>query len=492
MTTSIRPTSRLGPYEVGPKIGGGGMATVFLGRRVEGAPDCEVVAIKVIKGELAEKSTFVHMFLDEAKILSRLSHPKIIETRHFGITEQARFIAMELLLGRSLMDAWDVCVAKEARVPLDIAAHIALSIAEALVHAHDLTDDDGKPLNIVHRDVNPTNVFLTYDGKVKLIDFGLVKAEGRVTKSAEGVVKGKVPYLSPEQVAEQPIDRRTDIYALGATLWEMTTGKRLFKRDTDLETIRAIRAQEIPDPRTIFDGLYPDALYAIVSRALQREPSARYANAEEMAVELRAFLKKHGRKAPMEETIASWLEELFPGENARQTAWLAKVSGMRVKPRYTMRPPAPLAEVPADRMSATSFDEPEEPVVSLVPPPPMPLPKIDQVTITESAPPSATMPSLSPEADSPLTRASDPGPKAVTVAAPLPPVEKHVAQERVNEKRVAEEPLGPLPRRKKPVSDPPADPKDPAPKPSYVRAGVVLVVTIALLGGALWWLGQPH
>lgn len=431
------------------------MATVFLGRRVEGAPDGEMVAIKVMKDELAQNSSFVHMFLDEAKILSRLSHPTIIETRHFGITEQERFIAMELLLGRSLMDAWDVCAAKETRVPLDIAAHIALSVADALTHAHDLTDDAGKPLNIIHRDVNPTNVFLTYDGHVKLIDFGLVKAEGRVTKSAEGVVKGKVPYLSPEQVAEKPIDRRTDIYALGATLWEMTTGKRLFKRDTDLATIQAIRAQEIPDPRTIVDGLYPDALFAIVDRALQRDPAARYATAEEMAVDLRAFLKKHGRKSPIEDVLSSWLEELFPGERARQNAWLAKVSGMRTKPRFTMRPPVPLAEVPIDRQSTTTFDEADEPVVSVVAAPP---------------PPSATLPSVEKTTDEPITRASDPGPKAVTVVEPP-------------------EPLGPLPRKTKAVEPPPA-PEVEAPPRSMVRAVVVLAFTIAAAAGFLWWLGH--
>lgn len=455
MSTSLRPTSRLGPYELGPKIGGGGMATVFLGRRVEGAPDGEMVAIKLMKDELAHDKSFVHMFLDEAKILSRLSHPTIIETRDFGVTEHERFIAMELLLGRSLMDAWDVCAAKETRVPLDIAGHIALSIADALTHAHDLTDDDGKPLNIIHRDVNPTNVFLTYDGHVKLIDFGLVKAEGRVTKSAEGVVKGKVPYLSPEQVAEKPIDRRTDIYALGATLWEMTTGKRLFKRDTDLATIQAIRAQEIPDPRTIVDGLYPDALFAIVDRALKRDPADRYPTAEEMTVDLRAFLKKHGRKTPMEEVLSSWLEELFPGERAKQNAWLAKVSGMRTKPRFTMRPPVPLAEVPIDRQSTTTFEQADEPVVSVVPAPP---------------PPSATMPSVEKATDEPITRASDPGPKAVTVVEPA-------------------EPLGPLPRKKK-TAEPPPEPEAEAPRTSMVRAVIVLAVTIAAAAGFFWWLGR--
>jgi serine/threonine-protein kinase len=490
LTPSIRPTSRLGPYEVGPKIGGGGMATVFLGRRVEGAPDGEIVAIKVIKDELAQQSTFVHMFLDEAKILSRLSHPRIIETRHFGVTEQARFIAMELLLGRSLMDAWDVCHSRETRVPLDLAAYIALAIADALTHAHDLKGEEGKPLNLIHRDVNPTNVFLTYDGEVKLIDFGLAKAEGRVTKSAEGVVKGKVPYLSPEQVAEQPIDRRTDIYALGATIWEMTTGKRLFKRDTDLETIRAIRAQEIPDPRTIAPGLYPDALHAIVDRALQRDPAARYATAEEMAADLRAFLTKHGRKAPMPEILSSWLEELFPGEHARQKAWLAKVSGMRAKPRYTMRPPVPLAEVPSDRGSATMLDEADEPVVSLVPPPNVPLPKIELPPLEETKPkeelavdarPSVTLASEAAPRESEPT--DDPAEK-VTVAPRISPPPEPPKKKRIEAGSTTDA----LVNAKAPDEEPTASKKPPS--PSLGRALVVLVVTLAIAGGFYWWIGK--
>ncbi len=472
------------------------MATVFLGRRVEGAPDGEIVAIKVIKDELAQQSTFIHMFLDEAKILSRLSHPRIIETRHFGVTEQARFIAMELLLGRSLMDAWDVCHSRETRVPLDLAAYIALAMADALTHAHDLAGEDGKPLNLVHRDVNPTNVFLTYDGAVKLIDFGLAKAEGRVTKSAEGVVKGKVPYLSPEQVAERPIDRRTDIYALGATLWEMTTGKRLFKRDTDLETIRAIRAQDVPDPRTIAPGLYPDALHAIVERALQREPDARYATAEDMAVDLRAFLKKHGRKTPMPEVLASWLEELFPGEHARQKAWLAKVSGMRAKPRFTMRPPVPLAEVPADRLGATNLDEADEPVVSLVPPPNVPLPKIELPPV-ESVPPEPPKKEPEPKpdarpsvtlasADAVRERESDPSddPAAkVTVAPRVSPVPEPPKKTKKIEAGSTTEALVNARAEETPASTKP-------PTPSLARAFVVLVVTVAIAGGFYWWLGR--
>jgi serine/threonine protein kinase len=343
--------SQLGPYDVGPKIGGGGMATVYVGRRrkashVERDVDegSDVVAIKVIRDELADDTHYVHMFLDEAKVLSRLSHPDIIVTRDFGIAEDVRFIAMELLLGRSLIDVFERAKETDVRMPLDLAELIALRVARALDYAHGL--------QVIHRDVNPTNIFLTYDGRVKLIDFGLAKSVGRLAKSGEGIVKGKIPYLSPEQIDEKPFDHRADIYALGATLWEITAGRRLFKRATDVETIQAIRAQDIPDPRTFVDGLYPDALWTIVRRALERDPAARYPTAEAMAQDLAALLDKHGRKTDMSVVLASWLEELFPGERAKQEAWLAKVSAVHVP--TTMAPPAPVAEVPAPESAPVS------------------------------------------------------------------------------------------------------------------------------------------
>ena len=458
---------------------------MFIGRKVDGTGD-DIVALKLIKDELIDKPGYVDMFLDEAKILLRLSHPHIIETREAGIAEHARFIAMELLLGRTLMDAWDICAERESRVPLDVAAYIASCVASALQHAHTLADADGKPLRIIHRDVNPTNVFLTYDGRVKLIDFGLAKAEGRISQSAEGVVKGKVPYLSPEQIAEAPIDHRTDIYALGATLWEMTTGRRLFKRDSDLETIKAIRAQEIPDPRSIVDGIYPDALFHIVDKALKRDPAERYGSAVEMRADLDAFVQKHGRKTPMPDVLSGWLEELFPGERSKQEAWLDKVTHIKTKTRLTMRPPAPLAAVPPDGPSVAILEgeqtetEVEPPVEAVREPAlaatlqsaesplqPRPAPEI---ATPEPAPvaekPAEVAPAPVPKRDSPR-----PPPAAPVEAAPKPATKKATP---------AKEPA--------PIEAAPP-PAETAPPRSMGRAIVALLLTAAALAAIAWYLG---
>ncbi len=363
MLSSAAVTSlpvRLGPFEVGAKIGGGGMASVYVGRRVSGEPADEIVAIKVIRDDLADDKKYVAMFLDEAKILSRLSHPDIIRTRDYGVDGDTRFIAMELLLGRSLLDAFDRSKEVGKRMPHDLAAFVALRVAEALHYAHALKSESGEPLHVIHRDVNPTNVFVTYGGRVKLIDFGLAKSAARLSESGEGVVKGKVPYLSPEQIEEKPFDHRTDLYTLGATLWEMTTGRRLFKRDNDVETIRAIRDHDIPDARKIVED-YPDALWSIVVHALARNPDDRYESGGAMATDLSAFLEKHGRKGDLEAELAAWIEELFPGERAKQEAWLDEVSAVPASPpsTRTMAPPAPIAEVPSK--SELPKDEEEEP-----------------------------------------------------------------------------------------------------------------------------------
>jgi serine/threonine-protein kinase len=174
---------------------------------------------------------------------------------------------------------------------------------------------------VIHRDANPSNILVGYDGRVKLIDFGLARSKRRRTKSTQGVVKGKVTYLSPEQVKLREIDHRSDVYTLGATLWEMTTGRRLWKRATELETVRAIEAGVVPDPTELVPG-YPEDLWAIVWEALMPQPDHRYADAAAMAADLEAFVARRSGDEGMTERAASHVEELFPGERTKREAWV--------------------------------------------------------------------------------------------------------------------------------------------------------------------------
>jgi serine/threonine-protein kinase len=322
------------------KIAGGGMATVYLGRARTPKGDVRLAAVKVIRHELRRDDRFVKMFLDEAKVLSRLTHPNIAATYEYGTDDEQHFIAMELLVGRTLADVWNACKERKVALRLDHAAWIAARVADALHHAHELTDEEGAPLHVIHRDVNPSNVFLTFDGEVKLFDFGLAKSKGGRDASSTGIIKGKLPYLSPEQVSQMPLDRRSDIYMLGTTLWEMTTMRRLFKRDDDAETIMAVRAGLVPDPRATV-RTYPEELWHIVRRALRRDRDERYPTAAELAADLDAFVSEKSGDEDMQLLGGAILDALFPGEREKRALWLRSANVQRKEtPRATMPPPA--------------------------------------------------------------------------------------------------------------------------------------------------------
>jgi serine/threonine protein kinase len=317
---------QLGRFEVLEPLATGGMATIHVGRAKDAEGAARLYALKVTKTELVSDPHYVDMFKDEAQILSRLSHPNIVETVEASVDERHAFIAMELLLGRSLADLGDEQARRGERMAFDLAAWVCARVADALHYAHHAKDEEGAPLALVHRDANPSNILVTYDGRVKLIDFGLAKARRRATKSASGIVKGKVPYLSPEQIKERAIDHRSDLYTLGATLWELTTGRRLWKRDTDVATVLAIRDGRVPDPTEIVPD-YPEELWAIAWEALMPQQDARYADAATMSKDLDAFARRASgkQKQKMGARAAALIEELFPGERAEREAWAERL-----------------------------------------------------------------------------------------------------------------------------------------------------------------------
>jgi serine/threonine-protein kinase len=455
-----KPPSKLGRFEVGAKIGGGGMATVYLGRHLHEDGTEQLVALKVMRDELAHDEQFIAMFVDEAKILARLSHPNVIQTLEFGVEDHS-FIAMELLNGRTISDAYDTLKDTGDKFDFGTAAWICARVAEGLHSAHELVDEEGQPLSVIHRDVNPTNIFVTYSGEVKLIDFGLARARVRMSKSAEGIVKGKIPYLAPEQAQGKTIDRRIDIYALGTTLWEMCSMKRLFKRDNDVDTLRAIQAAAVPDLRKEFQD-FPEALWKVIDLSLKIDRDERYATAEEMRTDLDAFARTNGPHGPR---VAALVSKLWPGAEARQAKWLHDAAAIR---EGTMTPPAPVPiasssmlenEGPRKLPSSQSHQRVDVPIA-----------KIEMPKSETPAPPS-----VSPDEESaPISRRppSVRPPSRRSISVKPPPVEEKKPEEAKAEAKSEPKPepkSEPKPEKKSKKSAPPPPKSDPKSDPEVSK-----------------------
>ena len=297
---------RFGKYLIVGEIAIGGMAEVFLGvhRGPEGFQ--KAVVIKRVLPAYSGNPSFVHMFVDEARIAARLEHPNIVRTYEFGEAEGQYFTAMEYLPGEDLARVLDKLVFARQQMPLHFAAGIVANVCAGLHFAHQLTDTSGRPMSLIHRDVNPANVIVTYSGEVKLIDFGVAKTTTSETQT--GTIKGKVAYMSPEQLLARGVDQRSDVFSTGVVLWELLTGRPLFLRDSEAATMYAI----MNDPMRVPSRLRPEIpreLDAICMRALARTPADRYDTAEEMGMDLERFLatqpRYDGRGA------ARMLEDLF-------------------------------------------------------------------------------------------------------------------------------------------------------------------------------------
>jgi hypothetical protein len=301
------PFEHLGDYDVVAPISEGRMASVWLARSST-HPE-QFVALKVIRSEHGRNKDFAATFVDEVGLASRLAHPNIVSVRGARCDGEQHFLVMELLRGPSLLEVWKTAHAQGKRLPWEVVAWIGARVADALHYAHELVDETGKALQVVHRDVSPANILLTREGIPKLIDFGLAKARNRIASTAFGVVKGKLAYLAPEQTLGKPADRRSDIFALGVTLWETSLDRRLFFDDTDVEMIRRVREADVPDPTTLLDG-YPRALADAILRALAPDPNDRWQTAAQLRDALDAFLTSAGHAVDAS-TVRTLLAELF-------------------------------------------------------------------------------------------------------------------------------------------------------------------------------------
>lgn len=265
-------------YEKIAELATGGMATVYFGRvRTAGGLE-QRVAIKEMLPHLAKSAEFVRMFFDEARLASRIHHPNVVAT--LGMTEEngAHALVLEYVEGPSLQQIMKYLAERGGMMPLDIALRIFIDILAGLHAAHELLDEEGRPLNLVHRDVTPQNMLVGTDGITKITDFGIARAESRLSTTRTGSVKGKVPYMSPEQVKSLPVDRRTDIYAAGVMLWEMLTTQRLVQGETDIAMIYQVTERDATNPRE-WNPSIPEPLAAVCMKALEKKAELRFATA---------------------------------------------------------------------------------------------------------------------------------------------------------------------------------------------------------------------
>jgi len=281
-------------YKVLERIAAGGMAEVFRAESAGLEGFKKLVAIKRVLPHLSEKKQFIGMFLDEARVCAHLSHSNCVQVFDIGVGDNTYFIVMEFVDGSDLKGVIEQRKKLNQPFPVEEATLICVRICEGLAYAHELTDGKGRSLHIVHRDMSPPNVLLTRHGEVKIVDFGLAKANSQLEHSEPGIIKGKFGYLSPEAAQGQPVDPRTDVFAVGIILWELLAGRRLFLGDTDLETVRMVQRAEIP-PLRQFNPKVPPELERLLHKSLAQDPAKRYQTAREFGRDLNGILFHMGR-----------------------------------------------------------------------------------------------------------------------------------------------------------------------------------------------------
>jgi hypothetical protein len=309
-------TTRLGSFEIIRKLARGGMAEIFLARTRGPSGFEKLVVLKKILPKYAGKRRFVQLFLEEAKLAAGLDHPNIAQVYDIGMVDGSYFFTMEYLHGQDLRSILHRAWRTGERIPIENAVQIARNVASALHFAHEKRGSDGALLGIVHRDVSPSNVIVTYEGATKLLDFGVAKTTTSTVKTRTGALKGKVSYMSPEQARGAPIDRRSDIFSLGVVLWETVTVQRLFRGENDLATLQLIINQPPKRPTALRPDC-PQELERIVLRALAQDPADRYPTAEHLVTELEELAREHKLKQSSS-ALSATVAQLFGAELA---AW---------------------------------------------------------------------------------------------------------------------------------------------------------------------------
>ncbi|WP_146157662.1 serine/threonine protein kinase, partial [Enhygromyxa salina] len=341
---------KLAQYQILGRIALGGMAEVYkaVSRGVEGFE--KVVAIKRILPHVAEDEEFITMFKDEARIAAQLQHSNIAQIYELKSEGETFYIVLEYVPGKDLRALFEHGRGIKRPMPLAQACYVIMQVCEGLEYAHNKKDRHGRPLGLIHRDVSPPNVLVSYEGEVKLIDFGVAKAAGRASQTQAGILKGKFGYMSPEQVRGATIDRRSDVFSLGVVLWEILCNQRLFQAETDFATLEKVRTVSV-DPPSRINPAVSTKLEQVVMRSLAADLNERYQTASELHDALQAFMFEEGLFYSRK-NLAEWMQESFARdieaekEIARQVPPAPPPS--KPSPKKTMvnagnRPPPPPA-----------------------------------------------------------------------------------------------------------------------------------------------------
>jgi serine/threonine protein kinase len=304
--TSLPPGTRVGRYAIVQRIGAGGMAELFLARQDGPRRFAKPVALKLLHAHFAEDPEFVAMFEREARIAAGLVHPNVAQVLDVGVAEGEHFLALEYVHGRDLRR---ILAAQRGPLPLGAAVRIVADVARALEYLHTRSDSSGRPLRLVHRDVTPANVLVGFAGSVKLADFGIAKTADQTAHTRTGTLKGKFGYMAPEQYLQEEVDAKSDLYALGVVLYEVTTGRRAFGGPQTFSIMNRVLAGDYAPPQTIVPE-YPPALAEIVARMLAVDPGKRPENAAEVVDALERFAGEAGLDTRTD-TLGAFVSALF-------------------------------------------------------------------------------------------------------------------------------------------------------------------------------------
>lgn len=330
-----RPVT-FGKYTLLERIAVGGMAEVFMAVQtgVEGFE--KRLAIKRIRPHLSGEEAFLKMFLQEAKLAAQLQHPNIVQIFDLGRIGDAYFIAMEYIQGRDMSRVVPKAEKLGIQFPTEYAVTIAASALDGLYFAHTKTDAAGAPLNIVHRDVTPENIMVAWNGNVKILDFGIAKANSQTDQTKAGEIKGKLSYMSPEQAMGKTLDARSDVFSLGIVLYEWITGYRLFTGENEMAILKAIIDGKIYPPSYFREDI-PDEIERILMRALEKDRNLRYQSARDMQLDILEWLA-HAEFAPSNAHLANFMKQIFSDEiAAEQKAFASQAAWSRKTP-----PPPPM------------------------------------------------------------------------------------------------------------------------------------------------------